>query len=110
MNTNQMHFNEVYARHTEFGQPQIVSTLRLAVVLGLSVADTSENAATTLAWESIKLQNPVFTLWAESEVNGSRILFRPEFRHRCDPHQQHQSARGRDRIHAQLHDLQARRT
>jgi itaconyl-CoA hydratase len=49
----------------------VVSTLTLAVVLGLSVADTSENAAANLGWESIKLPKPVFagdTLWAESEV------------------------------------------
>ena len=44
MNTNQMHFNAPYAARTEFGQPLVVSTLTLAIVLGLSVADTSENA------------------------------------------------------------------
>ena len=75
MNTNQMHFNEVYASRTEFGRPLVVSTLTLAVVLGLSVADTSENAAANLGWESIKLPKPVFagdTLWAESEVTMVR--------------------------------------
>ena len=44
MNTNQMHFNSEYAARTEFGRPLVVSSLTLAVVLGLSVADTSENA------------------------------------------------------------------
>ena len=71
MNTNQIHFNDAYARRTEFGQRLVVSTLTLAVVLGLSVADTSENAAANLGWENIKLPKPVFagdTLWAESEV------------------------------------------
>ena len=71
MNTNQIHFNDEYARRTEFGRPLVVSTLTLAVVLGLSVADTSENAAANLGWENIKLPKPVFagdTLWAESEV------------------------------------------
>ena len=71
MNTNQMHFNAPYAERTEFGQPLVVSTLTLAIVLGLSVADTSENAVANLGWNEIKLPKPVFagdTLWAESEV------------------------------------------
>jgi len=75
MNTNQMHFNEVYAGRTEFGRMLVVSTLTLAIVLGLSVADTSENAAANLGWETIKLPKPVFagdTLWAESEVTMVR--------------------------------------
>jgi len=71
MNTNQMHFNAPYAARTEFGQPLVVSTLTLAIVVGLSVADTSENAAANLGWDDIKLPKPVYagdTLWAESEV------------------------------------------
>jgi acyl dehydratase len=75
MNTNQIHFNQVYAGRTEFGRPLVVSTLTLAVTLGLSVADTSENAAANLGWENIKLPRPVFagdTLWAESEVMNVR--------------------------------------
>jgi itaconyl-CoA hydratase len=75
MNTNQMHFNAPYAARTEFGQPLVVSTLTLAIVLGLSVADTSENAAANLGWNDIKLPKPVYaedTLWAESEVLSVR--------------------------------------
>jgi itaconyl-CoA hydratase len=71
MNTNQMHFNTPYAERTEFGAPLVVSTLTLAVVLGLSVSDTSENAVANLGWGDIRLPKPVFagdTLWAESEV------------------------------------------
>ena len=71
MNTNQVHFNAPYAARTEFGAPLVVSTLTLAVVLGLSVTDTSENAVANLGWGDIKLPKPVFagdTLWAESEV------------------------------------------
>ena len=71
MNTNPMHFNRPFAERTEFGQPLVVSTLTLAIVLGLSVADTSENAVANLGWDEIKLPKPVFagdTLWAESEV------------------------------------------
>jgi itaconyl-CoA hydratase len=75
MNTNQVHFNYEFAKGTEFGQTLVVSTLTLALVLGLSVADTSENAAANLGWGDIKLPKPVYvgdTLWAESEVTAIR--------------------------------------
>ena len=75
MNTNQVHFNRVFAERTRFGQPLVVSTLTLAVVVGLSVSDTSENAIANLSWSEIALPNPVFagdTLWAESEVLAMR--------------------------------------
>jgi itaconyl-CoA hydratase len=75
MNTNQMHFNYEWASRTEFGQPLVVSTFTLALVLGLSVRDTSENAAANLGWTEIKLPKPVYagdTLWAETKVNEMR--------------------------------------
>jgi itaconyl-CoA hydratase len=75
MNTNQMHFNAPFAARTEFAQPLVVSSLTLAIVLGLSVADTSENAVANLGWGDIKLPKPVFagdTIWAESEVMSVR--------------------------------------
>jgi itaconyl-CoA hydratase len=75
MNTNQVHFNAEYGARTEFGRPLVVSSLTLAIVLGLSVADTSENAVANLGWEQIQLLKPVFagdTLWAESEVLNVR--------------------------------------
>jgi itaconyl-CoA hydratase len=71
MNTNPMHFSEPYAAGTRFGQPLVNSAFTLAVVTGLTVPDTSENAAANLAWTDIKLPKPVFegdTLWAESEI------------------------------------------
>lgn len=75
MNTNQIHFNQPYAERTEFGQPLVVSTFTVALIVGLSVADTSENAAANLGWDRIKLPKPVYvgdTLWAESEVISKR--------------------------------------
>jgi len=75
MNTNQMHFNDEWASRTEFGKPLVVSTFTLALVLGLSVRDTSENAAANLGWTDIKLPKPVFvgdTLWAETKVTAVR--------------------------------------
>lgn len=75
MNTNQMHFNSVWAARTEFEKPLVNSTFTLALVVGLAVRDTSENAAANLGWGDIKLPLPVFvgdTLWAESEVLAVR--------------------------------------
>jgi itaconyl-CoA hydratase len=75
MNTNQIHFNREFAARTEFGEPLVVSSLTLAIVLGLSVADTSENAAANLGWGDIRLPHPVHagdTVWAESEVLSLR--------------------------------------
>ena len=71
LNTNQVHFNEVFAEGTRIGRPLVNSTFTLALITGLSVPDTSENALANLSWAEIKLPNPVFegdTLWAESEV------------------------------------------
>jgi itaconyl-CoA hydratase len=71
MNTNQVHFNAVFAEKTRFGRLLVNSCLTLALVTGLSVPDTSENGAANLAWTDISLPNPVFvgdTLFAESEV------------------------------------------
>jgi acyl dehydratase len=71
MNTNQIHFNVPYAERTQFGRPLVNSTFTLALITGMTVPDTSENAAANLAWTDIKLPSPVFagdTLWAESEI------------------------------------------
>ncbi len=71
MNTNQIHFNAEFAAKTRFERPLVNSTLTLALITGLTVPDTSENAAANLAWTDVKLPKPVFvgdTLWAESEI------------------------------------------
>jgi acyl dehydratase len=75
MNTNQVHFNEPFAARTRFGRPLVNSTFTLALVTGMTVPDTSENATANLAWTDIRLPNPVFagdTLWAESEITELR--------------------------------------
>jgi itaconyl-CoA hydratase len=71
MNTNQVHFNAPFAERTRFGRILVNSTFTLALVTGLTVPDTSENATANLEWTDIKLPRPVFvgdTLWAESEI------------------------------------------
>ena len=75
MNTNPVHFNVPYTERTQFGQPLVNSAFTVALVTGLTVPDTSENAAANLQWTDIKLPKPVFvgdTLWAESEITDLR--------------------------------------
>ena len=71
MNTHPIHFDHNYAAGQMFGKPLVNSTLTLAIVAGMSVRDTSQNAVANLGWESIRMPHPVFvgdTLYAESEI------------------------------------------
>lgn len=75
MNTNQLHFNNAYAEKTEFGKPLVNSGFTVALVLGMSVTDVSQNAMANLGWDKIRLDHPVFvgdTLHVESLVLGKR--------------------------------------
>jgi acyl dehydratase len=74
MNPNEIHVNTDYSRETEWGRPLVNSALTLAIVLGLSVPDVSQNAI-NLGFEEVKFLNPVFagdTLYAQSEVLEKR--------------------------------------
>ncbi len=74
VNTNPIHFDAVYAGQTEFKRPLVDSTLTLALVTGLTVADLSQNAI-NLGWDAVRLPAPVFagdTLYAQSEVIETR--------------------------------------
>ena len=73
-NTNPIHFDRHYASQTEFGQPLVNSTFTLALILGLTVGDVSQNAV-NLGWEDVRMPSPVFegdTLYAQSEVLSTR--------------------------------------
>ena len=75
MNQHPIHFDEEYARGTEFGKPLVNSTLTLAIVVGMSVADVSQHAIANLGWTEIRMPAPVFngdTLYAESTVLDKR--------------------------------------
>jgi itaconyl-CoA hydratase len=75
MNQHPVHFDEEYAKRTEFGKPLVNSTLTLAIVVGMSVADVSQNAVANLGWTDIQMPAPVFngdTLYAESTVMEKR--------------------------------------
>jgi acyl dehydratase len=74
-NTNPVHFDHAYASKTEFGRPLVNSTFTLALVTGQSVADLSQNAVANLAWDEIRLPNPVFegdTIYSSSTVLEKR--------------------------------------
>lgn len=70
-NTNQNHFNADLARSNPItgGRVIVNSGLTVALVLGLSVIDMSQNAVANLGWTDIKLTHPVYigdTIYAES--------------------------------------------
>lgn len=75
MNTNQSHFNRVYAAKSEFEKPLVVSTLTVAIAVGQSVTDITQNAFANLGWDEIRMTHPVFagdTLYSESLVLEKR--------------------------------------
>ena len=75
MNTNQLHFNAQYAAKSEFGRPLVVSTLTVAIAVGQSVTDLTQNAVANLGWDDIRMTHPVHagdTLWSESIVVSKR--------------------------------------
>ena len=75
LNTNQMHFNSHYASQSTFGRLLVNSGFTIALVLGMSVSDLSENAIANLQMDEVTLKRPVFvgdTLYAESKVLAKR--------------------------------------
>src|SRR5437016_2193494 len=74
-NTAPIHFDHHYASKTEFKKPLVNSFLTLSVVTGQSVTDVSENVMGNLAWDEVRLPNPVFegdTVYSRSEVLETR--------------------------------------
>ncbi|MGV0794852.1 MaoC family dehydratase [Mycolicibacterium sp. XJ1819] len=75
LNTNELHFNDEVAALSEHGRPIVNSGFTVALILGMSVSDISQNALANLGWDEIRLSAPVFvgdTLYAESVVTGVR--------------------------------------
>jgi itaconyl-CoA hydratase len=74
-NTNQLHFNRKFAEHSVYGEILVNSGLTVALLLGLTVSDISQNAVANLGWDSIRLLHPLYvgdTLYAESQVLNLR--------------------------------------
>jgi itaconyl-CoA hydratase len=72
-NTNQNHFNAHLAKSNPITGGRIIvnSGLTVALVLGLSVIDMSQNAIANLGWTDIRLTHPIYigdTVYAESTV------------------------------------------
>lgn len=82
MNTNESHFNAEVGAASEFGKPLVVSTLTIAIAIGQSVIDTTQNAFANLGLDKLKLTHPVFagdTMFSESLVLSKReSASRPE--------------------------------
>ena len=77
VNTNQNHFNEHLAKSNPItgGRVIVNSGLTVALVLGLSVIDMSQNAVANLGWTDIRLTHPAYvgdTLYAESLCTDKR--------------------------------------
>ncbi|MFP5020705.1 MaoC family dehydratase [Pseudonocardia phyllosphaerae] len=75
MNTNQAHFNAQVGASSEFGRMLVVSPLTIAIAIGQSVVDTTQNAFANLGMDDLRLTAPVFagdTLWSESIVLDKR--------------------------------------
>ena len=75
MNTHPMHFDTEYAKHSEFGRCIVCSPLTVALMVGMSVSDVSQQAIANLGWKEIRLTHPMYagdTLYAESEVLDKR--------------------------------------
>ena len=75
MNLNPMHFNEAYAAETEFGERLVDGTFVIALAVGMSVIDITQNATANLGYDAIRHHAPVYhgdTIFAESEVIDKR--------------------------------------
>jgi len=75
MNTHPLHFDEEYAKATEFGRCLVASPLTVSIMVGMSVSDVSQKAIANLGWKEIRLTHPLYagdTLYSESEVLDKR--------------------------------------
>ena len=75
MNTHQVHFNKHYAEGAAFGRILVNSGFTIALALGQTVTDVSQNAVANLEMTDVRLTHPVFvgdTLYAESICTAVR--------------------------------------
>jgi acyl dehydratase len=75
-NTQPLHLNEDFARHTQFGQRIVNGIFTFGLVVGLSVADLTEGTiVANLGYEKVLHPAPVFhgdTIYAETAVIEKR--------------------------------------
>ena len=71
LNTARMHYDEEFARGTEFGKILVMGYVTVACVMGLSSSDLSMNSLRDLKWEKMEMLAPIAigdTVYAKSEV------------------------------------------
>ncbi|MEL7027726.1 MAG: MaoC family dehydratase [Pseudomonadota bacterium] len=76
MNTHPLHFDNEFAKHSEFGKPLVVSPYTLSLLIGMSVSDCSHLAIANLGMNDVRFTAPLFvgdTLYGESEVLAKRL-------------------------------------
>ena len=73
-NPQPLHLDETYAENTEFGRIVVNGTFTFALLVGLSVGDTTLGTlVANLGYDNVRMPKPVFigdTLRAETEVVG----------------------------------------
>ncbi len=71
-NPSALHLDAEYMKGTEFGRPIVNSCLTLALMVGISVNDTTHGTAVAnLGWDEVRFPKPLFhgdTIRVESEV------------------------------------------
>ena len=81
MNTSDGHFNDHVMRDTDVGEAVVFGGLTLAIVVGLAMQDTGENALEELGADDVRFSAPVVhgdTLYASSQVvakDGGVVTF-----------------------------------
>ena len=60
LNTNPLHFDAAFAAKSQHGQRLVNGLLVIAMVVGMTVRDISENAIANLEYESIRHSGPTF--------------------------------------------------
>ncbi len=81
MNTAQGHFNEDIMSRSPQGQRIVFGGVTIAMVIGLAMQDTGEQALAELALDQVRLRTPVFhgdTLYAYSKVLDVADADRPD--------------------------------
>ncbi len=111
MNPARLHLDAHYAEGTEFGRPLINSMFTIALVVGISVLETTHGTTVAnLGFEEVVFPKPLFagdTVHVESEVVDARVSkSRPEqgivtFEHRA--YNQHDELVCRARRGALMH-------
>lgn len=75
MNQHPLHFDQEYAKDTEFGKVLVNSVVTFAIINGMSVQTMSFRTIANLGWDKVRLSAPVYigdTLYAKSTVLAIR--------------------------------------